>query len=130
MMIRRYQVDYGCFQFQITSIIRFKRFDGFYKSYQMNENLSPHPGLKERLETTYEAAGGRKVNIISHSMGGLSVTCSISLHYDVFVKYVKKWITNASPFQGICVSGAPGCINDSLLTGLQFVYQGSQCINR
>ncbi|GJR56981.1 phospholipase A(1) LCAT3-like protein [Tanacetum coccineum] len=100
---------------------------------EMNENLSPHPGLKERLETTYEAAGGRKVNIISHSMGGLSVSCSISLHYDVFVKYVKKWITNASPFQGnyaafdckncICVSGAPGFINDSLLTGLQFVYQ-------
>nr|GEU84243.1 hypothetical protein [Tanacetum cinerariifolium] len=37
---------------------------------EMNENLSPHPDLKERLKTTYEAAGGRKVNIISHSMGG------------------------------------------------------------
>ncbi|WVZ65534.1 hypothetical protein U9M48_014881 [Paspalum notatum var. saurae] len=35
----------------------------------------------------------------------------------VFAKYVNKWICIACPFQG-----APGCINDSLLTGLQFVY--------
>ncbi|XP_071685789.1 phospholipase A(1) LCAT3 [Rutidosis leptorrhynchoides] len=73
-------------------------------------------GLKEKLETAYNAAGGRKVNLISHSMGGLLVSCFISLHSDVFSKYVKKWITIATPFQG-----APGCINDSLLTGLQFV---------
>ncbi|CAL5354845.1 calreticulin-like isoform X1 [Camellia sinensis] len=35
---------------------------------------------------------------------------------EVFSKYVSKWICIACPFQG-----APGCINDSLLTGLQFV---------
>ncbi|KAK4385775.1 Phospholipase A(1) LCAT3 [Sesamum angolense] len=51
-------------------------------------------GLKERLETAYKASGGRKI----------------------FSKYVSKWITIATPFQG-----APGCINDSLLTGMQFV---------
>ncbi|KAG0448160.1 hypothetical protein HPP92_027973 [Vanilla planifolia] len=34
----------------------------------------------------------------------------------IFVKYVNKWICIACPFQG-----APGCINDSLLTGMQFV---------
>ncbi|GLT60474.1 hypothetical protein SLA2020_332380 [Shorea laevis] len=73
-------------------------------------------GLKVRLETAYKASGGRKVNIISHSMGGILVLCFMSLHADVFSKYVNKWITIASPFQG-----APGCINDSLLTGLQFV---------
>ncbi|MFS7962061.1 putative phospholipase A(1) [Helianthus anomalus] len=73
-------------------------------------------GLKEKLETAYTASGGRKVNLISHSMGGLLVSCFISLHSDVFAKYVNKWITIATPFQG-----APGCINDSLLTGLQFV---------
>ncbi|OAY80326.1 Phospholipase A(1) LCAT3 [Ananas comosus] len=42
------------------------------------------------------------------------------LRYDfsqVFAMYVNKWICIACPFQG-----APGCINDSLLTGLQFVY--------
>ncbi|XVE62141.1 hypothetical protein DITRI_Ditri06bG0095000 [Diplodiscus trichospermus] len=73
-------------------------------------------GLKLKLETAYKASGGRKVNIISHSMGGLMVLCFMSLHHDVFSKYVSKWITIACPFQG-----APGCVNDALLTGLQFV---------
>ncbi|KAK9292629.1 hypothetical protein L1049_020604 [Liquidambar formosana] len=73
-------------------------------------------GLKVKLETAYKASGGRKVNIISHSMGGLLVLSFMSLHNDVFSKYVNKWICIACPFQG-----APGCINDSLLTGLQFV---------
>ncbi|KAJ6806305.1 uncharacterized protein M6B38_313200 [Iris pallida] len=73
--------------------------------------------LKAKLETAYKTSGGKKVNLISHSMGGLLVRCFLSLHQDVFVKYVNKWICIAAPFQG-----APGCINDSLLTGLQFVY--------
>ncbi|KAH6757525.1 lecithin:cholesterol acyltransferase 3 [Perilla frutescens var. hirtella] len=73
-------------------------------------------GLKEKLEAAYKASGGRKVNIISHSMGGLLVSCFISLHNDIFSKYVNKWITIATPFQG-----APGYVNDSILTGMQFV---------
>ncbi|KAK1419430.1 hypothetical protein QVD17_28597 [Tagetes erecta] len=56
-------------------------------------------GLKEKLEVAYEASGGRKVNLISHSTGGLLVSCFISLHSDVFAKYVNKWITIATPFQ-------------------------------
>lgn len=72
--------------------------------------------LKEKLAAAYKASGGRKVDIISHSMGGLLIKCFISLYSDVFSKYVNKWITIATPFQG-----APGCINDSLLTGVQFV---------
>ncbi|KAI3517859.1 hypothetical protein L1887_17080 [Cichorium endivia] len=85
----------------------------FRQSNRIDQSMD---GLKEKLETAYKASGGRKVNLISHSMGGLLVSCFISLHSDVFSKYVKKWITIATPFQG-----APGCINDSLLTGLQFV---------
>lgn len=73
-------------------------------------------GLKTKLESAYTASGGRKVNLISHSMGGLLLRCFLTLHNDVFAKYVNKWICIACPFQG-----APGCINDSLLTGLQFV---------
>ncbi|EPS69815.1 hypothetical protein M569_04944, partial [Genlisea aurea] len=73
-------------------------------------------GLQQKLETAYEASGGRKVNIISHSMGGILVSCFISLRSEVFSKYVNKWITIATPFQG-----APGYVNDSILTGLQFV---------
>lgn len=74
-------------------------------------------GLRAKLETAYKASGGKKVNIISHSMGGLLVRCFMSMNHDIFAKYVNKWICIACPFQG-----APGCINDSLLTGLQFVY--------
>ncbi|KAI3952960.1 hypothetical protein MKX01_028652 [Papaver californicum] len=83
-------------------------------------------GLKAKLVNAYKASGGRKVNIISHSMGGLLVSCFLSLNHDVryslllslkvFEKYVNKWICIACPFQG-----APGCINDALLTGLQFL---------
>lgn len=40
-------------------------------------------GLKGKLESAYKASGGRKVNIISHSMGGLLVSCFLSLHSDV-----------------------------------------------
>ncbi|KAF0914099.1 hypothetical protein E2562_026504 [Oryza meyeriana var. granulata] len=74
-------------------------------------------GLRAKLETAYKASGGKKVNIISHSMGGLLVSCFMSMNHNIFAKYVNKWICIACPFQG-----APGCINDSLLTGLQFVY--------
>ncbi|XP_052185966.1 phospholipase A(1) LCAT3-like [Diospyros lotus] len=87
-----------------------------YDFRQSNRIEKLKDGFKEKLETAYKAASGRKVNIISHSMGGLLVMCFISLHNDVFSKYVNKWICIACPFQG-----APGCINDSLLTGLQFV---------
>lgn len=73
-------------------------------------------GLKLKLETAYKAAGGRQVNLISHSMGGILVMCFMTLYPDVFSKYVNKWICIACPFQG-----APGCINDALLTGLQFI---------
>ncbi|KAF5805455.1 putative phospholipase A(1) [Helianthus annuus] len=92
----------------------------FRQSNRIDQSMD---GLKEKLETAYKASGGRKVNLISHSMGGLLVSCFISLHSDVFAKYVNKWITIATPFQG-----APGCINDSLLTGLQFVEGLESCL--
>ncbi|KAM7494422.1 hypothetical protein LguiB_029031 [Lonicera macranthoides] len=87
-----------------------------YDFRQSNRIDKAMDGLKLKLETAYKASGGRKVNLISHSMGGLLVLCFISLQSDVFSKYVNKWITIACPFQG-----AAGAINDSLLTGLQFV---------
>ncbi|KAI3977809.1 hypothetical protein MKX01_040554 [Papaver californicum] len=85
----------------------------FRQSNRIDKGMS---GLKAKLENAYKASGGRKVNIISHSMGGLLVSCFLSLYHDVFKKYVNKWICIACPFQG-----APGCINDTLLTGLQFL---------
>ncbi|GAB4835362.1 Phospholipase A(1) lcat3 [Ancistrocladus abbreviatus] len=87
-----------------------------YDFRQSNRIGKSMDGLKVKLEAAYKASGDRKVNIISHSMGGLLVTCFMSLYHDIFSQYVNKWICIACPFQG-----APGCINDSLLTGLQFV---------
>ncbi|XXG62220.1 hypothetical protein AAC387_Pa05g0627 [Persea americana] len=88
-----------------------------YDFRQSNRIDKAMDGLKAKLVTAYKASGGKKVNVISHSMGGLLMSCFLSLHHDVFEKYVNKWICIACPFQG-----APGCINDALLTGLQFVY--------
>ncbi|KAJ3681145.1 hypothetical protein LUZ60_015634 [Juncus effusus] len=88
-----------------------------YDFRQSNRIDQAMDGLKTKLKTAYKASGGKKVNLISHSMGGLLVKCFLSLYSDEFEKYVNKWICIACPFQG-----APGCINDSLLTGLQFVY--------
>ncbi|KAJ8478096.1 hypothetical protein OPV22_021823 [Ensete ventricosum] len=88
-----------------------------YDFRQSNRIDKTVDGLKQKLETAFKASGGKKVNIISHSMGGLLVKCFMSLHNDDFAKYVNNWICIACPFQG-----APGCIYDSLLTGLQFVY--------
>ncbi|XP_022864562.1 phospholipase A(1) LCAT3 [Olea europaea var. sylvestris] len=87
-----------------------------YDFRQSNRIDKAMDGLQEKLKAAYKASGGRKVNIISHSMGGLLVSCFISLRSDVFSQYVNKWITIATPFQG-----APGYINDCLLTGVQFV---------
>lgn len=39
--------------------------------------------FKKKLVLAYEASGGRKVNIISHSMGGLLILCFLSLFRDV-----------------------------------------------
>ncbi|PIA29784.1 hypothetical protein AQUCO_05800100v1 [Aquilegia coerulea] len=93
-----------------------------YDFRQSNRIDKAMDGLKDKLSTAYKSSGGRKVNIITHSMGGLLVLCFLSLHHEVFAKYVNKWICIACPFQG-----APGCINDSLLTGLQFVYGFQSC---
>ncbi|KAL8166230.1 hypothetical protein V2J09_007729 [Rumex salicifolius] len=143
-----------------------------YDFRQSNRIGKSMEGLKVKLETAHKASGCRRVNIISHSMGGLLVKCFMSLYPDIFAKYVNNWICLSCPFQGcdlissafalknlivsgplistrydaipvvcflnnvaifsmkysfnvdafaLCWTGAPGCINDALLTGLQFV---------
>ena len=43
--------------------------------------------LAKKLESVYKASGGKKINIISHSMGGLLVKCFMSLHSDVNIQH-------------------------------------------
>ncbi|KAF7003209.1 hypothetical protein CFC21_018568 [Triticum aestivum] len=85
----------------------------FRQSNRLSETLDK---FSKKLESVYTASGEKKINLITHSMGGLLVKCFMSLHGDVFEKYVKSWVAIAAPFQG-----APGYINSGLLNGMSFV---------
>nr|CAB3488258.1 unnamed protein product [Digitaria exilis] len=100
----------------------------FRQSNRLSETLDR---FSKKLESVYTASGGKKINLITHSMGGLLVKCFVSLHSDVFEKYVKSWIAIAAPFQALLngnfyltkqpATGAPGYITTSLLNGMSFV---------
>ncbi|KAK1432543.1 hypothetical protein QVD17_09440 [Tagetes erecta] len=85
----------------------------FRQSNRLNETMDR---LAAKLDAIYTASGGKKIDVISHSMGGLLVKCFMSLHNDIFEKYVKSWIAIAAPFQG-----APGYVTSTLLNGMSFV---------
>ncbi|KAL5773430.1 hypothetical protein ACOSP7_013017 [Xanthoceras sorbifolium] len=85
----------------------------FRQSNRLPETLEQ---FAAKLEAVYNASGGKKINVISHSMGGILVKCFMCLHSDIFEKYVKNWIAIAAPFQG-----APGYIMSTLLNGMSFV---------
>nr|XP_010927089.1 lecithin-cholesterol acyltransferase-like 4 [Elaeis guineensis] len=85
----------------------------FRQSNRLQETLDK---FSEKLESIYTSSGEKKLNIITHSMGGLLVKCFMCLHSDIFEKYVNSWIAIAAPFQG-----APGYITSSLLNGMSFV---------
>ncbi|KAK9156280.1 hypothetical protein Sjap_003760 [Stephania japonica] len=85
----------------------------FRQSNRLEETLEC---FGAKLKSIHDASGGKKINIITHSMGGLLVKCFMCLHTHIFEKYVKSWIAIAAPFQG-----APGYITTSLLNGMSFV---------
>ena len=55
-------------------------------------------GLKLKLETAYKAAGGRQVNLISHSMGGILVMCFMTLYPDVRTSSLGDYLDHLSVF--------------------------------
>lgn len=85
----------------------------FRQSNRLAETLER---LKGRVRQARDAGGGRRVDIISHSMGGLIVKLLAGLEPEFFEEHVRKWVTIATPFHG-----APGFIMDTLLTGVEFV---------
>ncbi|XP_042514824.1 lecithin-cholesterol acyltransferase-like 4 [Macadamia integrifolia] len=87
-----------------------------YDFRQSNRFQGTMERFAAKLESAYTASGGKKLNIITHSMGGLLVKCFMCLHGDAFEKYVKNWIAIAAPFQG-----APGYVTSTLLNGMSFV---------
>ncbi|XP_002983393.2 phospholipase A(1) LCAT3 [Selaginella moellendorffii] len=87
-----------------------------YDFRQSNRLPEAVDGLLRRLEAIHKTSGGKKVNIISHSMGGLLVRSLLALHSASFEKLVNSWTTIATPFQG-----APAFVTDCLLTGVEFL---------
>ncbi|KAA8544789.1 hypothetical protein F0562_019507 [Nyssa sinensis] len=120
MVIGRDSVYY--FHDMIVEMIKWgfqegKTLFGFgYDFRQSNRFLETLERFAAKLESVYSASGGKKISIISHSMGGILVKCFMCLHSDIFEKYVKNWIAIAAPFQG-----APGYINSTFLNGMSFV---------
>ncbi|KMT03695.1 hypothetical protein BVRB_8g188460 [Beta vulgaris subsp. vulgaris] len=110
------------FHEMITEMIKWgfeegKTLFGFgYDFRQSNRLQETMERFAAKLESIYTASGGKRINIISHSMGGILVKCFMSLHGDVFEKYVKNWIAIAAPFQG-----APGYVTSAMLNGCSFV---------
>jgi len=68
--------------------------------------------LRKKLKSIHEATG-QKVDVITHSMGGLLFKSFVALHYDDVAQYVNKWVAIAAPFRGMlaqtpsvpCLSG-------------------------
>lgn len=87
-----------------------------YDFRQSNRLQDTMDRFAAKLESIYIASGGKKINLISHSMGGILVKCFMSLHAGVFEKYVKNWIAIAAPFRG-----APGYVCSTMLNGCSFV---------
>jgi len=87
-----------------------------YDFRQSNRFQETMESLAAKMETIFTASGGKKMTIITHSMGGLLVKCFMCLHSDIFEKYVKNWIAIAAPFQG-----APGYVTSTFVNGMSFV---------
>lgn len=71
-----------------------------YTSGRLQETLDR---FSAKLESVCNASGGKKINIITHSMGGLLVKCFMCLHTDVSVDFfdhfrVKKRIKGMISF--------------------------------
>ncbi|KAE8655601.1 Lecithin-cholesterol acyltransferase-like 4 [Hibiscus syriacus] len=112
----------GYFHDMIVEMIKWgfqegKTLFGFGYDFRQSNRLQERMDcLAAKLESVYNASGGKKINIISHSMGGLLVKCFMGLHSDIFQKYVNNWIAIAAPFRG-----APGYIASTFLNGMSFV---------
>lgn len=59
-------------------------------------------GLKAKLETAYKVSGGRKVTLITHSMGGLLVRCFLVLYNDVSAyQYIFTFLGTSAKCQSV-----------------------------
>lgn len=72
--------------------------------------LSEHmEKFKTKLQDMYKASGGKKVDIISHSMGGILVKSFLALHHDVSTQSTPLHILVHCLLSGCINSGACWC---------------------
>ena len=68
------------------------------------------PGTDSSLPQTMEklrkrlagivASTGKKVDVVTHSMGGMVLRSFLALHKDEFAAYVNKWVAIGTPWRG------------------------------
>lgn len=80
-------------------------------------NASHCEQLLARLEEISRKNGGAKVDVVTHSMGGLVMRSFVATYPVACARLVRNWIAIAAPF-----GGAPGFVMDALLTGVQFAW--------
>eukprot|EP00271_Cylindrocystis_brebissonii_P015684 TRINITY_DN38652_c0_g1_i1.p1 TRINITY_DN38652_c0_g1~~TRINITY_DN38652_c0_g1_i1.p1 ORF type:complete len:521 (-),score=105.23 TRINITY_DN38652_c0_g1_i1:1212-2774(-) len=86
-----------------------------YDFRQSNRLPATLDALREKLASIHDTTG-KKVNVVTHSMGGVLFKCFLALHPEEVERYVQSWVAIACPFRG-----APGFILDTLLTGVEFL---------
>lgn len=59
-----------------------------YTYFRLQETLDK---FSAKLESVFTSSGGRKINIVTHSMGGLLVKCFMCLHSDVRL-FLMNWL--------------------------------------
>ncbi len=73
-------------ELQILLVICVENYSWFVW-YRFPEHME---GLRKKLETIFEASGGKKVDIVSHCMGGLLVKSFLALHHEVKISFTLK----------------------------------------
>ncbi len=73
-------------ELQILLVICVENYSWFLW-YRFLEHME---GLRKKLETIFEASGGKKVGILSHCTGGLLVKSFVALHHEVKISFTLK----------------------------------------
>lgn len=74
---------------------------GFGYDYRQSLRLEAHQkGLMERIREASRCAHGAKVDVVSHSMGGLLMASVLAAYPEDCAALVNSWTAVACPFQG------------------------------
>lgn len=72
--------------------------------YDWRQSNSLNSTLDRLAETLERISKGRKIDVVSHSMGGLVMRSFIAKYPDLFKKHVRSWMTLGTPAGGAAKS--------------------------